>query len=79
MVVNLVLGIRYFFTCHTLVGILLSVIVSVNIFVNVVLGVRYFFTYHSIQLHIKYGFYFTLTDSLHFGVYDCRTFIRNTQ
>ena len=48
MVVNVVLGIRYFFTCHTLVSILLSVILLVNMFVNVVLGIRYFFTCHTL-------------------------------
>ena len=51
MVVKVVLGIRYFFTCYTLVDILLSVIVLVNMFVNVVLGIRYLFTHHTIQLH----------------------------
>ena len=48
MAVNMVLAIRYYFTLHTLVGILFSVIVLVIMFVNAVLGMRYFFTCHTL-------------------------------
>ena len=48
MIVNIVLGIRYFFTQRALVPILLRVIQLVNMIVNALLGIRYFFTHRAL-------------------------------
>jgi len=57
MIVNIILGIRYFFTHRALLPILLRVIQLVNMIVNILLGIRYFFhplcsRPHSSESHI---------------------------
>ena len=48
MIVNILLGIRYFFTHRALVPIRLRAIQLVNMIVNIVLGIRYFFTHRAL-------------------------------
>ena len=50
MIVNILSGIRYFFTHCVLVSILHRDIQLVNMIVNILLGIRYFFTHRALVL-----------------------------
>ena len=48
IIVNVLLGIRYFFTHRAFFAIILRVIQLVNMIVNALLGIRYFFTHRAL-------------------------------